>query len=242
MDTVKIDKKQTKMIAHRGLSGIERENSNAAFVAAGNRSYFGIETDVHVTADGKFIIIHDDVTGRVGNRDVSVENSSFEELRAIYLKGVDANNTPKQDLILPTLEDYIEICRRYNKVSVLELKNPMKKENIEGIIDVIKNLGHLDMTVFISFDLNNLLIIKEILPRQRTMLLCCEVDDSTVSLLAEKCIDIDICYPSLFKNPDLLEKLKAAGLSVNCWTCDSKDDAERLADMGVDFITSNILE
>ena len=38
MDTVKIDAKSTKMIAHRGVSGIERENTAAAFVAAGNRS------------------------------------------------------------------------------------------------------------------------------------------------------------------------------------------------------------
>ena len=59
MNTIKIaDKKQTLMVAHRGCSGLERENTNAAFVAAGNRSYFGIETDIHKTLDGKFIIIH----------------------------------------------------------------------------------------------------------------------------------------------------------------------------------------
>ena len=46
-----------KMIAHRGVSAMETENSNAAFVAAGNRTYWGIETDVHRTKDGKFIII-----------------------------------------------------------------------------------------------------------------------------------------------------------------------------------------
>ena len=34
----------TKMVAHRGLSGIETENTAAAFVAAGNRGYWGSET------------------------------------------------------------------------------------------------------------------------------------------------------------------------------------------------------
>ena len=57
MDTIKFNKKNVKIIAHRGLSGIECENTNAAFVAAGNRSYFGIETDVHITADGKFVLV-----------------------------------------------------------------------------------------------------------------------------------------------------------------------------------------
>ena len=65
MNTIKISKGSTKMIAHRGLSGLETENSIQAFIAAGNRSYYGVETDVHVTKDGKFVVIHDDATGRV---------------------------------------------------------------------------------------------------------------------------------------------------------------------------------
>ena len=35
MDTIKIDKKQAQLIAHRGLSMIEVENTNAAFIADG---------------------------------------------------------------------------------------------------------------------------------------------------------------------------------------------------------------
>ena len=59
MNTIRFNH-QIKIIAHRGVSGLERENTCAAFIAAGNRSYYGIETDVHVTKDGKFIVFHDD--------------------------------------------------------------------------------------------------------------------------------------------------------------------------------------
>ena len=52
MNTVKIKRRNTLTVAHRGLSGIEAENTCAAFVAAGNRSYYGIETDIRRTADG----------------------------------------------------------------------------------------------------------------------------------------------------------------------------------------------
>ena len=67
------------MIAHRGLSGLERENTYHAFIAAGNRSYFGIETDIHKTADGEFVVIHDETTervsgGRYGTHDVLIHN------------------------------------------------------------------------------------------------------------------------------------------------------------------------
>ena len=52
MDTIKIRAGACKMVAHRGVSGLEKENTMAAFVAAGNRSYYGIATDIHRTLDG----------------------------------------------------------------------------------------------------------------------------------------------------------------------------------------------
>ena len=70
MNTIKIDKKGVQLVAHRGCSGLERENTASSFVAAGNRSYWGIESDVHKTVDGKYVIIHDDTTGRVAIDDM----------------------------------------------------------------------------------------------------------------------------------------------------------------------------
>ena len=82
MNTIKIDSGKVLMVAHRGVSGIEKENTCSAFVAAGNRSYFGIETDVHRTRDGKFVCIHDDTTGRVAIDNLKVEASTIDTLRS----------------------------------------------------------------------------------------------------------------------------------------------------------------
>ncbi len=65
MNTVKINNGRTKMIAHRGVCGLERENTYPAFIAAGNRSYYGIETDIQVMKDGNFVAMHDDNLWRV---------------------------------------------------------------------------------------------------------------------------------------------------------------------------------
>lgn len=73
------------MVAHRGVSGLELENTNAAFVAAGNRSYLGMETDVHVTADGKYVLHHDNNTSRLSDIDICIEESSYDELIKIRL-------------------------------------------------------------------------------------------------------------------------------------------------------------
>ena len=113
MNTIQIDKQGTnvKMIAHRGLSGLERENTCAAFVAAGNReTYWGIETDIHCTADGKYVIIHDDTTTRVSGVEMTVEETNFDTLRSLRLLDKERESV-RWDLVLPTLEEYISICK-----------------------------------------------------------------------------------------------------------------------------------
>ena len=132
MDTVKFQNNSVKLIAHRGLSGIEAENSLAAFVAAGNRNYYGIETDVHKTKDGKYVVIHDSTTGRVAEKDVTIEKRTFAELRTLRLK--DKDGTLRSDLTIPTLEEYISVCKRYGKEIVLELKYGLSNSDIEEII------------------------------------------------------------------------------------------------------------
>ena len=240
-DTIKFDKKNVKMVAHRGLSGIETENSNLAFTAAGQRTYYGIETDVHVTSDGQFIIIHDDITGRVSQMNIPVEGSTFEELRKIRLNDRE-DGVMREDIMLPTLDDYIKICRRYGKTCVLELKNHMEEKYIAGIIDVIKARDYIDNVIFISFDFENCKTVRRLLPDQRVMFLCGELNDDWMKAMHDLKIDVDIMYHFLLNDPWYMESFKKYGIKVNCWTVDSKEDAEKLAALGVDYITSNILE
>ena len=166
-DTIKLGA-PVRMIAHRGVCGLERENTCAAFVAAGNRSYYGVETDVHRTADGKFIVIHDDTTDRVTGISCTVEETDFDTLRALRVKDLDGSF--RGDLLFPSLEEYIKICKKYEKEAVLELKNHFEPKDIEAIIAIIRDLGWLERTTFISFDLPNMLCIREKLPQQQAQL------------------------------------------------------------------------
>ena len=239
MDTVRFQKGNVKMIAHRGVSGLELENTCAAFVAAGNRSYFGIETDVHVTADGKYIIIHDDSTSRVGTEAVTVEETAFDVLRGLQLKEKDG--TVRCDLRLPSMEEYLSICKRYEKEAVLELKNPMEREAVHGIVAECARVYGLEHVTFIAFCFQNLLYVKEAAPEAKAQyLLAEEIKQEHIQKMVENHIDLDTHYRALSK--ELVEQLHDVGIVVNCWTVDDPAIAEKLAAWGVDQITSNILE
>lgn len=238
VQTIKIDRKDVNMIAHRGLSGLERENTCAAFVAAGNRSYFGIETDIHRTSDGRFVVFHDDTTQRLADLEWNVEEHSMEELRTLRLKDMDGNT--RGDLVLPTLEEYIRICKKYGKTAVLELKNPFAEADIQTVVEIIRQEGWLDHTIFISFYLNNMICLRALLPEQPLQYLVREFNDQVAEKLVKYNLDLDILYRNLTE--EQVKQVHSLGHLVNVWTVDEAADGERLIGMGVDFITSNILE
>ena len=240
MDTIRLHDLRVRMIAHRGVSGLETENTCAAFVAAGNRSYFGIETDVHKTGDGQFIIIHDDRTGRVATVDYPVEETGFSVLRSLRLKDRDGESA-RGDLILPTLREYIRICRRYEKTAVLELKNHFEPADIETIIGEIRAEEYLDKTIFISFDLPNMVCVRELLPHQKAQYLIeGAVPADLPDTLRKYRLDLDIDYRLLTK--ELTDRVHQLGCEVNVWTVNDPEKARALSAWGVDYITSNILE
>lgn len=240
MNTIKFDAKNTKVIAHRGLSGLERENTNAAFVAAGNReSYFGIETDVHVTNDGVFAIYHENTIDRVYGKSVNIEEANYVDIR--NLKAADMDNITRSDLTIPTLDEYIRICKKYEKTAVLEVKNPMLPRHLDEVLAIIDSFDMRKNTVIISFDWGNCEHIRKWKsPDWQVQFLCCEFNDELLKKLVEHNIDLDIAHTAVTK--EVVDKIHKNGLKINCWTVDNKERAEELAKIGVDFITTNILE
>ncbi len=239
MNTTKIEKKQAQLVAHRGCSGLEQENTHAAFVAAGNRSYFGIECDVHKTLDGKYVIIHDDNTARVAIDKLVVEESTYDTLRNLLLLQKDGTKG-RSDIRIPSLQEYIAICQHYDKVAVLELKNHFQKEEVYEICDIIIEMGYMEKVIFISFDYENLVYLREKYPTQTAQFLDYKAEADLVERLKAQNLDLDISHKVLTK--ELVDACHSEGIKVNVWTVDDPEIAARLIDWGVDFITTNILE
>ncbi len=239
MNTIQFNKQRTLVVAHRGLSGIEKENTNAAFVAAGNRSYYGIETDIHRTSDGHFVICHDATLERVAGVAVSVEETALADLQDIVLFDRDGEKS-RADLRPCTLENYIDICKKYEKHCVLELKSDFTDEETARFIRVIEERDYLEQVTFISFVYENLLKVRRLLPTQSAQFLFYRLTDDIFDRLVTDGLDADMHYPDV--TAEVIARLHGAGRKVNCWTVNDSETAERLALLGVDYITTNILE
>ncbi len=238
MDTVRFYAKNTKLIAHRGLSGLERENTAAAFVAAGNRDYFGIETDLHCTGDGNWILIHDEDTGSVAEVSLPVERTSLADLRALRLCGVEGD---RADLCLATPAEYFRICKKYGKVAVLELKKRMSREQLAAILKLSVAEHALDRVIFLSFEYDNLTDLRALAPAANIQYLTAEpVDDALIVRLERGRFDLGIQYQCL--TSESIRLLHDKGIAINCWTVDDPRHAAWLAEQSVEYITTNILQ
>lgn len=240
-NTVKLENKgHTQVIAHRGLSGLEQENTHAAYIAAGNRSFYGIEADVHKTADGKYVIMHDGNTLRLSGDDIEIGKATYETLRSLRLKQKDGNRG-RTDLRIPSMEEYLGICKYYGKKAILELKDDFTAEDVDEICRAVEQLQYMEHTVFISFKLNNLLLLKERNPEQPAQYLVEKpIDDELIGEMAQRKMGID-ARQDLY-SAEVMQKCREAGVATNAWTVNDPNMARKLIDWGIDFITTNILE
>lgn len=239
MDTIKIKKKKTLMIAHRGLSSLEKENTACSFVASGNRSYYGCECDIHPTTDGFYMIAHDDNLKRVSGIDTCITSNTKEDLYKIRLiDNFDKEAKPYYQVLL--LEDYIKIMKRYDKVGVIEFKEDLSKEQVQEVINIVKSLDYINNVSFISFHKNPLVYAKEIVPNNEVEYLVSEFNDEVFSFCEKYHIGLDADYHCLSK--EIIKRYHSINLKVNAWTVNDKEVAKMLVKNHIDFITTNNLE
>jgi glycerophosphoryl diester phosphodiesterase len=241
IDTIKLSTGACRLVAHRGLSGLETENTCAAFLAAGLRRVWGIETDVHPTADGRFVCCHDADLRRVsGGTSLDVRKSALAEAQAVPLLDPDGA-TRRSDLRVPLFEDYLAICRKYDRVPVVELKDgPFDLRTVRRIAGLVREAGLLDRAVFIAFDWGDCLRARRACPDNEVMHLLGGGEPVPLAEHAAHRIGAD--YQHARVTPELVRAFHGAGLRVNAWIVDALADAARLLAAGVDLITTDILE
>ncbi len=173
--TIKLPKdtmtRSTLNIGHRGLPSKAPENTLEGAQLAYENGANVIELDVHLTADGHVVVIHDGTTGRTCNHNISVENSTFAELRELYAnKGFETNVAFAQCRI-PTLEEYLAHFKDKDCLIFIEIKTG-NTEIIGKVRDLVNEYGMYGNCSVITFNENIMAAMRTDWPEMSVGALC----------------------------------------------------------------------
>jgi len=139
-----------KVIAHRGVTRNEQENTLPAFQEAFSEGADGLEIDVRLSKDEKPIIFHDEDTSRLFQKSLEIKNTTYSELKTL---GNKENRIPLLDEVLDFLPK--------NKHCYIEIKSDAKTVPFLDKLKIEKN-----NITFLSFDKNVIAALKNRFPNK----------------------------------------------------------------------------
>ncbi len=150
------------IIGHRGYPSVEPDNTIESFRAALDNGADVFEIDVHISADGHVIVMHDgDIRGMTNYRgDLSIEEMTLEEIKSYNI--VSTVYSPGKyrvgdvtDLKVPTFDEVLDLLAGYpgrrvfvelkgnNPACIAEVSRLVRERDMEDQVDVISFSDYL---------------------------------------------------------------------------------------------------
>lgn len=216
-----------KAIAHRGFSSRYPENTMLAFSRALELGADGAEFDVQLTKDGIPVIFHDESLARITGDSRLVKDLTLFELQPFDLSYRFQGECPAQRI--PTLEEYFELVRSRDFLSILEFKTAIfEYDGIEEkVIDLIRAFDLGDRIILSSFNHYTLQRCKAIAPELPCGILYeCRIAEPQTYC---KQLGMQYLHPDYrFLDDAELAKYERAGIRTSPWTVDEDDDIRYL--------------
>ncbi|KON73567.1 hypothetical protein M768_11535 [Cellulosimicrobium cellulans F16] len=225
-------------VAHRGYSSVAPENTLAA-VAAGMRTGAEyVEIDVHTTADGLPVVLHDQTVDRTteGSGDVAV-------LPGAQVTALDAGSWFSPAFAgqhLPTFAQVLDLLKTGSSTLLLEIKGPETSAEVERVVDMVVEAGLEDRVVLQSFDVAALRSAREHAPQIPRGLLRGSLDADPVAVAQDLgAVMYNPSATALLARPGVVADLNEAGIAVMPYTVNSAADWARLTEIGVDGVITD---
>ncbi|MGW8122054.1 glycerophosphodiester phosphodiesterase [Roseivirga echinicomitans] len=228
---------QTKIIAHRGFSGIAPENTLAAFQKAIDHQFEYYELDIHKTKDDSLVVIHDATVNRTSSNGMKgrVADMTYEELSKVSVGYTSKFGDEFKDEKIPTLREALALSKGKIKVCVEVKVNGVEQE----MLDVINDLGMKGEVIIFSFHYKALEIVRQLDKDIPILFLMGSANERTIE--SAKAIDAQAIGAG-GGNPmtkEYIEKAHKSGLEVWRWTVDDEKTMKELIGIGIDGIISN---
>ena len=232
------------VISHRGANRLAPENTLAAFRKALEFGVDGFENDVHMTADGRLVVCHDDTVDRTSDGSGLICEKTLAELRALDFGSKFSPAFAGEQI--PTLEEFFALCGPLKVVNVEIKRAPDGSTGAApAVVRLAKAMGVFHKLIVSSFDMD--------------MLQACLAED----------INTRVCYLYAFDSPymeelsddlaafakkyglyayhpvvllvsqDYIDECHAAGVAVNPWTVNQERGIAALRDWDADGIITD---
>ena len=203
--------------------------------------YQGLECDVRVTADGYYVISHDETTNAVGGN-LTVASSTLAQLQAETYTQTRGGVTYTGHIC--TVAEYLDICIEKNVIPVVELKwttginnNDMSK--FPGLAALIEEKGLTNKAIILTSMRNSLEYVRTNFPALKCQFLCNSNWATHFDWIVQWGLMPSIQAGCLDKYT--VKKFHDKGLEVAVWTVNSLANYKLYGEMGVAMITCDYL-
>ncbi|MFE6774992.1 glycerophosphodiester phosphodiesterase [Streptomyces sp. NPDC057702] len=213
-------------IGHRGVMGVEPENTLRSFVRADHEGLDVIELDLHLSKDGALVVMHDAEVDRTTDGSGAIRDLTLAELR-----GLDAGQGER----VPVFEEVVDAVKAPIQA---EIKDAAAAR---ALADVLTARDLTERVEVISFHDEAVAEMATLLPGVRTGLVASRygldvIDralDARAGLLA-----LNIRRLTL----ELVDRAHAADLRVTAWTVNTPEHLKIARGMGLDGVTTDYPE
>jgi len=254
----------TRLAAHRGGALLWPENSVLAFRNALAMGADLLELDVHLSADGELVVIHDPTSDRTTDGRGAVIARPAAELRRLRLRGPGGALTDER---LPLLGDVLALMTAAGAGLLVEVKGPSPGAGVgyerrdgvvrcrpgpcyegleERLVAALTAAGLAGRATIMAFNPEVLGRVRALAPEQRTTLLVARGHLERVGVRPEAAVEwalaagaSDLGLEHTVVDEGLIRSAHAAGLGLGVWTANEEDAMRRLVALGVDVLTTD---
>jgi glycerophosphoryl diester phosphodiesterase len=214
--------RRPSVIAHRGASGYEYENSRAAFRRAVMLDADGVELDVHSTRDGGIVVHHDPEIPGVG----PISGLSLSEARQLRIPNGEQ---------LPLLSEILDLVG--NREVWVEVKS-LPALHDTRLLEVLDRGPAPERYAVHSFDHRIVYRLGEERPSlRRGILLSAYLRDPVAVMRAVGATTLWQEWQQV--DLELVTQVHEAGGTVIAWTVNELGDLDRMVRLGVDGLCGN---
>jgi glycerophosphoryl diester phosphodiesterase len=239
-------------MAHQGGNGLWPDNTLFAFERAAAMGVDVLEMDLHSTADGALVVMHDDTVDRTTNGSGAIQSLTLEEIKALdagYHWSADEGQTfpyRGQGITVPTL---VEVFAAFPDVALnIEIKQA-EPPLVEPFCQLIRQYGMSERVLVASFHQETVEDFRQACPEVATS----TGEGEVIALFALSKLLLEATYEPAAQavqvperrsglhvlTPRFVDAAHGRGLEVHAWTINETPDMERLVALGVDGIITD---